>query len=202
MYGANGNSLCTLLGICDQAGVECTETSIICGDSGGGTYNAPSPSLPPLPSPDVFTSSDSIPSCTSPANIHALAWCVGRVPPPAERALIQAAITRMLALGGVCATRAGTLQGLLEKDRIKLVVPVEYPYGGAAPQGGGDNSWIVLSFAWVTNFFDASHATSGEPYQRTLQQTLAHEADHLAGLAHTDSAGILTPNSLACDDLP
>ncbi|MCC6245868.1 MAG: hypothetical protein IT353_23750 [Gemmatimonadaceae bacterium] len=174
------------------------------GQNGGGGSSGGSTGEGPLPDPNLFFGTDTIPDCAA-GNLHPYrtTWCNGTHPTPSDSATIQAAITRMHAIGGVCTTRATTLQGLLNRGRIRLYHPTALAIGGAAPVGQGDNAWMILSEAWITQWPDATRPATNGPHPRTLQSSLAHEADHLAGDGgHTDPEGYETTNSRACSDVP
>ena len=59
---------------------------------------------------------------------------------------------------------------------------------------------MALSDIWTDVFFDATHHTT-EPVHRNLQQTLAHEIDHLRGLLHFTSP-YETLHSAQCGQVP
>ena len=66
----------------------------------------------------------------------------------------------------------------------------------------------MLNEYWANTAFDALHKliqfdSQGVSHDRTLQQLLAHEIDHLRfGGAHADPDGFETANSRACSDVP
>lgn len=148
------------------------------------------------------------PDCAHPQNREESLWCRALPPDPVrERPVIQAALDRMSAAGGVCRSLALLTTELLDRQRIRLFDQAEYQAAaGAAPLGGGVRSYMLLSRAMVLNYQDALHRSAnvdsrGQPRPETLQLVLAHEADHLRGLDHVDEDGYLTPNALRCSDL-
>ncbi len=176
------------------------------GMGGGGLYGAGS-SPPPPPPVDATTpvAADTIPDCSNPNNDDGRkAWCspASWTPGQAESAQIDSAVTRMRAKGGACTQLASIIESLLLKGRIRIYASGSWPFGGKAPlvtDGTGANHWMVLAGDWFTVFNSPANATVKEPVRRWLDQTLAHEADHLSGLNHIDPpAGYSTPNSSAC----
>jgi len=134
---------------------------------------------------------------------------------------INDALNRMRSKGGVCATLAALGDTLLTLPNGGIRIysrktdTAFSKFGGGAIPGGatpasggakGPKSWLVIQAEWTDLFYDASHKTTqtknGETFTRDLQQTLAHELDHLYGStpAHTDAAGAKTPNSETCSD--
>ncbi len=174
---------------------------------GGGGYVA-NP-VPPEPTPDLYDSSVAQdPNCQSTTNVHELAWCVGNLPSPGQRSLINAALARMSLKGGTCAVMAAVGQALLNNNKIRLTpVSANYAWGGAAPVSQGSAGWMLLSDYWTNVAFDIRHPnvrvdSQGVTHTRTLQQLLAHEIDHLRGQGHTDFDGYDTPNANSCSDVP
>lgn len=153
-----------------------------------------------------------MPNCSSPRNSDETAYCSGSPPTSTALTNIQAAIARMSALGGVCATMAAALTRTLTSVPATMTV-----YAGGDDRFRGFNAasaydgtangseWVTISSFFANGYHDRAHATTAanDPkyYPRTLQQILAHEADHLAGLDHLPSNPSMTPNSQACSDL-
>jgi hypothetical protein len=149
-----------------------------------------------------------LPDCSSPDNPTELAWCHGSPPDAtAELPAIQGALARMSARGTTCRSRAGLLADLLRRQAVRLYDPESYPLVGAATPADGRHRYLIISRELVRKYYDPAHRSAnidsrGVPRPETLQQVLAHEADHLLGLHHIDADGYLTPNTLQCGDLP
>lgn len=126
------------------------------------------------------------PVCDDPANREEQLWCVTIAPDRAsELPLITAALSNMRHLGGECAHLANTVQLMLSRQRVHLFNRDEYAgAAGLAPIGMGPGSWLLLLREVVS--------------LPVLQQVLAHEADHIDGEAHVDSAGTMTLHSMEC----
>ncbi|MEP6766690.1 MAG: hypothetical protein ABJB66_20405 [Gemmatimonadaceae bacterium] len=187
------------------------------GSNGGGSGN-PSPPDPVLALNDFSMDGDDVddpqtgkPNCASPSTltIGQKSWCGGSVPTGENLVRVNAAIARMKALGGVCASRADRLTNYIADGRLRFfannINPLTnarpYPEGGWAPKGAGENGWISLMDTWVTNAYDTSHHATDN---RTLQWAMAHEADHTFGLDHLPKVGTAaaaTQNSWSCSDL-
>ena len=129
------------------------------------------------------------PVCDDPGNREEQLWCVTIAPDVAgELPLITAALSRMRHLGSRCAHLANTVQLMLSRQRVHLFNRDEYAgAAGLAPIGMGPGSWMLLLRELL-----------GLP---ELQRLLAHEADHINGESHIDSAGSSTPHSIACGGL-
>ncbi len=159
----------------------------------------------PVPNPDA---TDSGPNCDHPGYPEEAIWCRA-LPPDSTHELpaILLALDRMGSLGGICESLAVTLSGILERGNLHLFDRWELPVAAAAaPLGRGVRSYLLLSREMVGTYSDAAHASAnidsrGSPEPQTLQQVLAHEADHVRGLDHTDPDGYLTPNTRRCSDL-
>lgn len=167
-------------------------------------------SSPPPQILDDYALTDSVPKCSAPKNDKETAWCSGDSASTDERTKIQAALARMAAKGGVCASLAAIGTSLLNANSLHMYDQSWYNFGGAAPMNGGKAGWVVVSRTWTATFYDTAHVTptgqNGEPQHRDLQQLLAHELDHLAGRDHVGSATPTpdpynTPNSNACSDI-
>ncbi|MGH7592836.1 MAG: hypothetical protein ACRELE_03150 [Gemmatimonadales bacterium] len=135
-------------------------------------------------------------------------WCREMPPDPVtELPVIAAALARMTAIGGVCLTLSSTVAEMLRRGTVHLFDPAEYAHrGGAAPLGAGVGSYMLVSRDLITSYPDAAHRSGnvdshGTPRPITLQQILAHEADHLRGQGHVDPDGYLTRHALACSDI-
>jgi hypothetical protein len=146
--------------------------------------------------------------CSAPENFFEALWC--RSTPPdrlTELPVIQAALARMQAIGGVCADLARTVDEMLIRRRVHVYSPDTISgLGGAAPVGLGVDSYLLLSRDFISHYPDAAHQSGnidsrGVPRPQTLQLVLAHEADHILGADHMDLDGYLTPNSQRCSDL-
>ena len=146
--------------------------------------------------------------CSAPENSFEALWC-NSTPPDrvTELPVIQAAVARMQAIGGVCSDLAHTVAGMLNRHRMHLYDRKANPgIGGMAPVGVGVKSYLLLSRDFITDYPDAAHESGntdsrGVPRPQTLQLVLAHEADHIRGAGHIDPDGYLTPNAQGCSDL-
>lgn len=148
------------------------------------------------------------PDCDNPDNMAERLWCTAAVPDSTTAVpVVEAAVARMQALGGVCAPLATTLAQLLRFHLVRVYDPDQLPgAGAAAPSGRSAHTYLLLSRDLITTFFDAAHRSGnidsqGTPRPETLQEVLAHEADHLLGRDHIDRDGYLTPNTLRCSDV-
>ncbi len=151
---------------------------------------------------------DSALDCGHPGSREEAIWCSG-VPPDSVHELpaIRLALDRMAALGEICRLLAATISEMLRRRNLHLFDRAEYPAAAAAaPLGGGIRSYLLLSREMVLAYPDAAHQSAnvdsrGTPRPETLQQVLAHEADHVRGLDHIDPDGYLTPNTHQCSDI-
>ena len=114
----------------------------------------------------------------------------------AELAQFKDRLDSMRTKGSDCANLAAIGDSLIARNRIR-VFSAGPNFGGAAPLGGGWNSWMVIQREWFTHY-----ATTPTPGGRTLGHTIAHELDHLDGKQHVVDNGVtlvhLTPNTLSC----
>jgi hypothetical protein len=112
----------------------------------------------------------------------------------------------MRAIGGTCATLADSFTVMLANDRVRMYnsKATDAFSAAVAHVGVGTTGWMVISRGWTSTNYDSAHPTVNEPVQRTLQQTIAHEMDHIMGLFHLagDGGKYSTPNSSACSDVP
>lgn len=120
--------------------------------------------------------------------IHA--WCNGHIPDPLlEMPLILQAISAIRSRGGQCIPFANTLEAVLPD--LRLFDQENYPpvsgrqMMGVSPTGGGAEGWIALSRHWVSRYGRMSSplitTVYGFTFRFTLEDALAHEADHLLG---------------------
>lgn len=157
-----------------------------------------------------------IPTC--PANASSpdvqKAWCAGATPTSTQLTRIQAALSRMHQLGGICDQLATIGDAVLSHGTLRVFPQSNFKATGWAPLGGGSSgprSFVLISNVATDNIYDALHfgtsrdPNSGTTYVATLQSILAHELDHLKGNDHiTNPDGSVnqarTPNDLACAD--
>jgi len=140
-------------------------------------------------------------------------WC--KNPPPdtgsTAHKRIQRAIDDMRAISDTCATRANILQVILNQRFIHVYPEKALPrgntypplYSGAfSPLGEGEAGYIGLSEVYTKFAYDSRHKTRPSPYVSEsptwLQQVLAHEADHLMGIAGHTTDPQTTTHSQAC----
>ena len=198
------------------------------GSWGPGTSPATTPMTPttatgePIIGPllvgdEVLGLHDAVPDCARPQRDLGNQWfCSGRAPGKTELGRINAAVSRMRAIGGICAVLADTLSSLIARRDGSFRLHA----GSAAGTGFTDwsvtppSSWMTIRQDMVNNFYDAEHATvlqdknnpSGPTLRVTLQLILAHEAEHLLpGTTHLGSTAPqkwLLPNTMRCSDLP
>src|SRR5690606_40335369 len=95
--------------------------------------------------------------------------------------IVYAALERLRALGGVCATRANRFQAMLNRRAIKLY-PDASVYRAAAfvvrPEVDPDSlGYAAMNRDFIVRFPDAAQSTTREPVPRTAQQLIAHEMD-------------------------
>lgn len=178
------------------------------GDWGDGYWGSP-PSSNPTPDPEAAEDDDeaALPDCNSPQNAMVQAWCNGNTPTQAQRNLIDAALARMRAKGGVCVDLANIVDALLVDGTLHIYNRTSGVPGGFAPRAvdgsqlSGSDAYMGLELNWFTNYYDAVHADGSN---RTLQHSLAHEADHLKGEDHlpNQTHPFETTNSRQCSDVP
>jgi hypothetical protein len=136
-----------------------------------------SPDIPPRP------------ACSDPANRAEALWCA-TIPPDSATDLpaITAALARMRTRDTTCSRLANTVLQMLLRGRVHLFDREQHASaGGLAPIGLGAGSWLLLSRDVLRS--------------PMLQQVLAHEADHIRGEEHSDSAGSFTVHALQCGQL-
>lgn len=180
---------------------------------GGGPYTAPRSLVRAAAGDDAVIL---IPTCPAPAGADPKikAWCAGHIPNSTELPRINAALSRMHQIGGVCDALATIGDALIAHNTLRIFPQSNYTFGGAAPHGGGSsgpNSWAIVSRDFTAYLYDSSHAgvvanrNTGLRYHITLQSELAHELDHLNGASHIVENGIenlaLTPNEAVCSDV-
>ncbi|MEO8478766.1 MAG: hypothetical protein ABI542_03965 [Gemmatimonadota bacterium] len=191
--------------------------------SGGSGDPPPPPPLPPPPPPPPDSGDATVvpwldqdsempwspPDCfqtqTEPGDIW---WCQGSQPSGKNLTRVNAAITRMRQLGGMCAVLADSAEALLARGTLRL-----HPGGGSGYTGrDASGSYMTINQVFATHGFDANnpielednHVPSG--YFVTLQFMLAHEAEHLIA-GNSGHIGSLAPNkwkmqhTTACDDI-
>jgi hypothetical protein len=166
----------------------------------------------PLPGENEAVFADgtltTLPNCSSSSlDVLSRAWCDhSRQPAPGEQGLIDAAIFAIGARGGICATLAATMNALKAPGHDALKVFTQSSFRGAgalASNYTGVDGFMMIATVWLNK--TPSNPVSGgtPPVLRTLQQILAHEADHLLyGPNHADSAGYKTAHSGSCSDMP
>jgi hypothetical protein len=149
------------------------------------------------------------PACESPDNSAERIWCAAPAAMSGRDAQrIAAAIARMHDIGGACASLAETLRAVFRAHLMRLFRPADYPgVGAAVPDPPRRRRWLLLSRDFVERFYDAKHHSANVDSHEimrpeTLQQVLAHEADHLLSLAHLDADGYLTRHTIQCSDMP
>ena len=161
----------------------------------------------------------SIPTCPATASSPEVvkAWCAASPPNSTQLGRIQAALSRMHQLGGICDELATIGDALLSRQPpdLRIFPQSSFTKGGWAPLGGGSSgsqSYLLISNIATDNTYDFQHLgystdpNTGLNYPSTLQSTLAHELDHLKGNNHvTNPDGsqnpTRTPNQTACDDI-
>jgi len=126
------------------------------------------------------------PVCSDPGNAAEQLWCATAPPDSTtEVRAITSALTSMRSHGAICARLANTVIQMLLRGRVHLFDAGQYAgAGGLAPIGLGAGSWMLISRDVLRS--------------RDLQAILAHEADHIRGEEHSDSAGKLTLHSVQC----
>jgi hypothetical protein len=156
------------------------------------------------------------PTCPAKSNDEPVlkAWCAGHTPNTTQLTRIQAALSRMHQLGGICHTLASIGDAVLSHNTLRLFPQSEFKKGGWAPQNGGSTgplSWVLITEDVVDRMYDAAHMgiktdpNSGNSYPADLQTTLTHELDHLANHYHIRNPDgsenlALTENERACPD--
>ena len=142
---------------------------------------------------------------------HKQAYCAGRgiataTPLTAtEVARVRAALDRMRAKGGICATLAAIGDTVFNNNKVRFYPQSTFQFQGSAVRSAGANSeytWVPLSDRNL-QWYDAAHASKPdlEGNKHTLQSSLAHELDHLNGEGPAPGSVGQTKNSLACSDL-
>jgi hypothetical protein len=183
------------------------------GGGGGGAYPISNPPTTVPASGEDMAPLNGDPSCASPRNIQETLWCNGYTPDATRRPRVDAAIARLKAKGGICATIGTMAEAIVARGSLRIYpdnLGITHGIGGTAPRGGGatgPNSWIALMAVWTDEHYDAAHKTTGESPSRTLQHSIAHEVDHLRGEGHVGEGTPNedprnTPNSQACSDVP
>lgn len=190
---------------------------------GGGTGEPPlppPPSTPPPPPPpgdslnpilavddDVF---EFAPDCSTPQSGGDALYCSGAVlTKDTEIARVADAITRIRAIGGVCAAIADSLDTINGRGHLRFHPTGPSGYTGRDSTGG----YITINKLFVTDYYNEDNigaigppgGSSGPLVAATLQWVLAHEGDHVRGAAHVDASWPLrayTPNTHACSDIP
>lgn len=179
-----------------------------------GTYCAVSTEIPEVDpstlSTDVIVySGGTFPNCSQVQSDPARnVWCTySKLPDPAEKTAINAAITAIQGRGGYCTTIASMLKNRLDVGALRIFPGAVATFGGVVSDiSAGTDGWLMIAREFV-------YATAGGPVvnpygsgtiSRTLQQLLAHEGDHLMGNTHTDVSlgGFKTPHSGSCSDVP
>jgi len=162
--------------------------------------------MAPVEEYDAVLPTGALPNCSGTLTRESeKKWCAGSAPSGSRRTRIQTALSRMHAIGGICDTLAKIGDSLLVHGTLKMYKPAAADSGGAwAPAGGGDhgpNSWMALSQVWTDVYFDSTRHTM-ESVHRNLQQTLAHELDHLNGVATHFGSPYSTLHSESCSLVP
>jgi len=162
---------------------------------------------------DEATPRNAPPDCNNAASLEVKekAYCDGTPvnQNPTRLARVNAALDRMEALGGTCASLASIGRQLVASGTLRIFPASAYRgFSGSSPIGGHHisphiNRWMSLSSDWTDRWYDSVHKPSywSDRYNRTLQSLLAHELDHLNGSEHIDREKVHTPNSQACDDV-
>jgi len=76
--------------------------------------------------------------------------------------------------------------------------------GGFSPVDAGETGYVGINEVWTKYAWDSNHKTKPKPGSDepplSLQNALAHEADHLLGFFHgpTDPGRWWSPNALTC----
>lgn len=196
-----------------------------CGGGPGGDAppSSPPPPPPPPPVPDSVQFagldwlSDDLPAdppvCTPTSEldrrIHA--WCHGTVPDSGQFQRITDAIASIRARGGQCIPFADVLEAILPD--LRLFVQANYPpvngrqFSGVSLPGAGAQGWMALSLDWVDKYGSFRSplriSVGGYNLRFSLEDALAHEADHLLGAeTHEGPPGggelIFTPLQQQC----
>jgi hypothetical protein len=181
------------------------------GGGGGGTGSGSGTgdfddgaALPPAEDirPDTVILAPSCPVAAS-APAYQKAWCAGKLPNPTQRERVDSVISRMAALGGICATFATRAGSLFNAGRIRVFSRSDANTGGV---GFGDG--IAILDRRVDAYYETPFELEG--YKVNLQFVVAHEAWHsLYGSApgsHTVIAGTggwyqETPGAKECSGL-
>ena len=164
-------------------------------------------SVPSSPEGDVLDIDGTSIDCSKPQTFKGnQLYCGGFVPSGSRLTRITAALNRMRVINSDCAHLAAIADTLLSGNKLHLFVGDSTAKGGYAMEGGGatgPNAWMAIDVTWTDAFWDNAHYTVGEPVHRNLQQSLAHELDHLAGAlpVHTTSP-YSTPHSESCSLVP
>lgn len=169
------------------------------GSGGGGTGGGGT--TPPVNTIDHTTLPQQPPDCSqTQTDPRLIAWCEGRVPAGAERAVIENAIARIAANGGACYNIANTLSNMLNSQEIRIFNQTNQSFGGAAKPYG---DWMVISDRFITTY-EINRTPDGNI---NLASALTHEADHILNntSSSTDELGHLigydgfhTVNSIGC----
>ena len=182
--------------ISDGPGMPCLP-----GGSGGDGGAGPAP----LPlGDDEIPEDEDPPDCSEPqTEPWAIDYCAAREPNDAEQAKLTTAYNNIKARGSVCVRLAQVADSLMAAGDFRLYTPGPDTKGGWARRDLG----IWIDEAWPSSWDSGSSAETdslGNPLQRNLEQTIAHEADHYIGLDHSDSeaGGFRTLNSGTCSGLP
>jgi hypothetical protein len=141
------------------------------------------------------------------------AYCASpAVMTPLEKQRVNAALSKIAALGPPCDTLANLVSQIMSVGHMRVWTPIpSVPYlgGGWAPLGKGADGTILIHTKWIEywnkpdqfqNRTTRINSTGRDTVIKTsLPFMLAHEADHLLNSAHhIDSGQWLTPLSVRC----